>query len=464
MATACHDPYLRCAFYGAAQTAVGVSHACILAHSPQGCELLVGTAFGWQQADYIETKSLCTKLCEDEIVHGGEQTLARTIEEARTFDVPVVFVLTACGPEIVGDNIKAVCEDMADRVPFRLVPVECAGFKGSQYDGIDLALDTILRDVAGDEGASPRTGAREAADGRVSGGVVIIAPHANGNPTWQGDLAWTKATLERMGLRVLVSLTHRTPLEDIPLARRAEWSLVLSHDCGYRAAEELEKSHGVKPLLAGVPLPIGFAGTTRWLGVLGETLGREKEAATLVDEGEKFAVEQCRRQGLEIQFFNRAKVAILADATLGVPLLRMAVEDLEMEPLAVGLRSKHPKALAILKAEAKELGVSLTEGGSAESTTGGAGCRVIPGLDVYGAKRLLTELRPDAALASNIERHLCQEAGIRYCFRVMNPVSRFRLTDRAYFGYTGFLNLVEIIQNDWWDAIRSKKKRWEARW
>ena len=36
-------------------------------------------AFGWQDADYTETLTLCTKLCEDEIVHGGEELLARTI-------------------------------------------------------------------------------------------------------------------------------------------------------------------------------------------------------------------------------------------------------------------------------------------------------------------------------------------------------------------------------------------------
>lgn len=475
-ASPCHDPYLRCAFYGAAQTAVGVSHACILAHSPQGCELLVNTAFGWQQADYIETKSLCTKLCEDEIVHGGEQTLARTIEEARAFDVPVVFVLTACGPEIVGDNIRAVCDEMAPSVPFRLVPIECAGFKGSQYDGIDLALEAILREV-GEAGAPGAQGAGGTATAGIPGTVVLIAPHANANPTWQGDLAWTKATLERVGLRVLVSLTHRTPLEDIPLAGRAEWSLVLSHDCGYRAAEDLERRHGVKPLLPEVPLPVGFAGTTRWLAALGLRLGREREAADLIDEGEKFAVEQCRRQGLEIQFFNRARVAILADATLGVPLLRVAVEDLEMEPVAVGVRSKHPRALALLESEAADLGVPLRRvpagdaaqpvaPGSAEpiSAATPSGCLVVPGLDVYGAKRVLADLRPDAALASNIERRLCQELGIQYSFRVANPVSRFRLTDRAYFGYTGFLNLVEIIQNDWWDAQRSKKTRWEAQW
>ena len=103
----CHDPYLRCALYGAAQTALGITGCGVLAHSPQGCFQLVDTAFGWQDADYTETQTLCTKLCEDEIVHGGEDLLARTILEARELDVLIMFVVTACGPEIVGDDIDA---------------------------------------------------------------------------------------------------------------------------------------------------------------------------------------------------------------------------------------------------------------------------------------------------------------------------------------------------------------------
>ena len=77
--TRCHDPYLRCALYGAAQTALGVKGGCVLSHSPQGCFQLVDAAFSWQDADYTETLTLCTKLCEDEIVHGGEELLARAI-------------------------------------------------------------------------------------------------------------------------------------------------------------------------------------------------------------------------------------------------------------------------------------------------------------------------------------------------------------------------------------------------
>ena len=93
----CTDPYLRCAFNGAAQTVLGVSGSALLAHSPQGCEYLVNNAFASQECDYMETVTLCTKLCVDEIVHGGEEILARTIREAKDLPISALFVISACG-------------------------------------------------------------------------------------------------------------------------------------------------------------------------------------------------------------------------------------------------------------------------------------------------------------------------------------------------------------------------------
>ena len=68
---------------------------------------------------------LSTTLCEDEIVHGGEEFLARTILEAQELRAPIMFVLSSCGTEIV--------------------PIERAGFRGDQNEGKDIALDAILR-------------------------------------------------------------------------------------------------------------------------------------------------------------------------------------------------------------------------------------------------------------------------------------------------------------------------------
>jgi nitrogenase molybdenum-iron protein alpha/beta subunit len=76
----------------------------------------------------------------------------------------------------------------------------------------------------------------------------------------------------------------------------------------------------------------------------------------------------------------------------------------------------------------------------------------------------LGEARPEMVFGSNIERHAVEELGIPFVLRLVDPISRFRMTDREYFGYTGMLNLIECIQNDWLDRYRSKTRRYRARW
>jgi len=433
----CHDPYLRCALYGAAQAALGVRGCCVLAHSPQGCYQLVGAAFGWQDADYTETLTLCTKLCEDEIVHGGEEVLARTIIEAQELDVPIMFVVTACGPEIVGDDIIAVCQDTSSQVSFQIVPILCAGFRGDQNQGTDIALDAILRQLVPEDGE------------RVPRSVLLIAPHANANPTWMGDLAWVKGVLAEMGATVAATLTHDTALSDFQNVPSAEGCIVLSHDAGQKAAEHLAQRYGIEQWGQGLPLPIGFTNTRRWLTELGKRLGAEAVADRLITEGEKMVVEVCRRKGLEISAMHRAAAAIVADATVGMPLVRFITEDLEMIPKLISLRSGQTGTKELLERELTELALSP---------------RVLYNADVYQSKMALAEARPQMVLASNIERHATEDLDIPFVFRLVNPISRFRLIDRAYWGYVGMLNLIESIQNDWLDRYRSKGRRYKARW
>jgi len=435
----CHDPYLRCALYGAAQTALGITGCCVLSHSPQGCFQLVDTAFGWQDADYTETLTLCTKLCEDEIVHGGEEMLARTIREAQVLNTPIMFVVTACGPEIVGDDILAVCEDLRDQVNFPIVPIQCAGFRGDQNRGVDIALDAILRQLVGDHDH----------DQRLPRSVVLIAPHANANPTWIGDLVWVREMIARMGGTVLAALTHDTALEDIRRIPQAEGCLVLSHDAGQKAADYLSEQYGIEQWCQSLPLPIGFTNTRNWLTELGLRLEAEKEAQEIITQGETRVVETCRRRWLEQTGFHRAPVGVVADATVGIPLLRFITEDLEMVPCMVCLRSGQAGTREMLECELA--GLSL-------------GAKVILDADVYRSKMALAEVRPEIVLGSNIERHAIEEMDIPFMIQIVNPIVRFRMLDRAYMGYTGMLNLIETMQNDWMDRYRSKRRRYKARW
>ena len=440
----CHDPYLRCALYGAAQVALGMTGCCVLSHSPQGCHQLVGTAFGWQDADYTETLTLCTKLCENEIVHGGEDLLARTIREVEALDVPVTFVLSACGPEIVGDDIIAVCEDVSTEVSFQTVPIQCAGFRGDQNYGTDIALEAILRTLVPDDGHG-----RSRAPGSDPRSVCLIAPHANANPTWMGDLAWVKSVLARMGATVSASLTHDTVLDDLQQIPTTAGCIVLSHDAGQKAADDLAERYGIEQWCRGLPLPIGFTNTRNWLVALGQRLNAEQEAKAIIDQGESMVVKACRRKGLEQSAMHRAPAAIVADATVGIPLLRFITEDLEMIPSLICLRSGQAGRADLLARECSVLGLCP---------------QVVYDADVYRSRMALAQVKPEMVLGSNIERHAVQELGIPYVFRLVNPISRFRLTDRAYWGYVGMLNLIESIQNEWLDRYRSKRRRYKARW
>jgi nitrogenase molybdenum-iron protein alpha/beta subunit len=399
----------------------------------------VDAAFGWQDADYTETQTLCTKLCEDEIVHGGEGVLARTILEAKELDVPIMFVLTACGPEIVGDDIVAVCQEARSKVSFDIVPIQCAGFRGDQNQGTDLALEAMLKQLV-----------PHSSDGvRQERHVCLIAPHANANPTWMGDLAWIKEVLARMGATVVATLTHDTGLDEFQRLPSAEGCLVLSHDAGQKAADYLVQTYGIEQWCRGLPLPIGFSNTRRWLLALGRALSAEREARTLIEQGEAMVVKACRRKGLVQSTMHRAPAAIVADATVGIPLVRFVTEDLEMIPRLVCLRSGLDSEREVLEHELADLGLEA---------------EIVYGADVYQAKQAIAATQPQMVLGSNIERHAVQELDIPFVFRLINPLSRYRMTDRAYWGYVGVLNLIESIQNDWLDRYRSKKRRYKARW
>jgi len=322
-------------------------------------------------------------------------------------------------------------------VDFEIVPIKCPGFCGDQNEGTDIALEAIIkRLVAGDKPKVPDS-------------VCLIAPHANSNPTWTGDLAWVKGVLSQMGVRVSATLTHDTALSEFQEVASAEGCLVLSHDAGQKAADYLIEKFDFEQLCKGLPLPVGFTNTRRWLRELGGRFNASKVAERLIAEGERMVVEQCRRKGLEQFFMHRAPAAIVADATVGIPLLHFISEDLEMIPRLLCLRSCLPEAKAILEEELKVLNISP---------------RVLDNADVYQSKLALSQMKPEVVFGSNIERHAVEELDIPFVFRLVNPTSRFRTINREYFGYVGMLNLIEFIQNDWLDRYRSKERRYKARW
>jgi len=69
---------------------------------------------------------------------------------------------------------------------------------------------------------------------------------------------------------------------------------------------------------------------------------------------------------------------------------------------------------------------------------------VICPADVYQVKQALRWASADAVFGSDLEAHLAQELGISFGFQIVSPVARFRTTDRAYMGYTGLLDFIDL--------------------
>ena len=432
--SACIDPYVRCTFYGSCQTAFGFENACVVAHSPQGCQLSADVAFRWQQADYTVTEVLCSKLCEDEIVHGGEDTLRRTLLDAKSYDVPLVFVISACGPEIVGDNIQSVAEETESEADFQVIPVKAPGFLGSQHLGVDIALETLIERFFVKENE------------KIDNTICILAPHASGNPTWPGDLLWVKEVFEALHVKVQSVLSYHSSLDDLRNIASCETCIVLSHDAGTKAAQLLS-AHGIEWLCKDIPLPIGVENTRRFLEIFGKRFDCEKKIEDIITKGEQKVVQNLRRRGLHVEFFHKISTAIVADSTIGVPLLRFLTEDLEMIPELVLLRSDSARLLAEKEMKSLQINPEFQ-------------C----GIEVYQVKEYLKTVDPTCVVGSNIERHLAQELSIPLSFEVIYPVLEYRMTDRQYFGYTGMLTLIEIIQNQWWNRWKSKKRRYKSKW
>jgi len=153
-----------------------------------------------------------------------------------------------------------------------------------------------------------------------------------------------------------------------------------------------------------------------------------------------------RRALMIIPRYRNLRVAVSADAAFGIGLLRLLFEELEMIPELVLIRSDSREARKILERELQSLNISPA---------------VAFGADGYKIKKALEDSRADAVIGSSWEKYMAEEIGMKVAFDVFSPTNRDVYLDKAYMGYEGMLNMLEIIGNDWERAFRSREIEWE---
>lgn len=428
------DPMMGCALEGVAGIIAGIRHVSVVIHSPQGCAATVASAYDAHEIDFTQRKIACTHLFESDIVMGATDKLKQMIHEVdQKLATKVMFVVGTCAADIIGEDIKGLCASLQHEIQATLIPVVAGGFRGNKYDGMEIGLDSLLPFIKKE---------RET----VSRSVNLICPQASLNPTWEADLKWITDTLKRLGVTVQAVLAHDSTIREIEGAGRASANILLSRDAGYAFAKKMEQEFGIPLILSDMPLPIGLANTSRFLRAAGKYFEKELEAESIIKAGEKFVVELLRRRALMIiPRYRNCRVAVAADATFGTGLVRMLFEELEMIPELILLRSGSEEMKDLLRREIEEMGIQA---------------KVAFSVDGYQIKQALAKAQVDAIVGSSWESYMAKELGIKVAFDLFAPTNRDVYLDKAYFGYTGMLNMMEIMGNDWERAFRSDEIHW----
>jgi len=430
------DPIVGCALEGVASVIAGIDDVSVVIHSPQGCAATVGNAYDIHEIDFTRRKIGCTRLFESDIIMGASQKLKDMIKEAdSTFGTAVMFVVGTCAADIIGEDIEGICRNMQSQVKAKLIPVTAGGFRGTSYDGIDIGLRALLPFV-------------EKNNDKIPNSVNIIAPQANLNPTWWADLKWVTDTLAFLGIKIQAVLPNHTSLKELADASKASANILLSHDVGHEFVGQMHQIHDIPLILDGIPLPIGLKNTATWLRALGVYFKVEDKVEELIVAGEELVVDILRRRGLMIiPRYRNCKIAVSGDGTMGVGMVRMLFEELEMIPELLMFRSDSPQLRNLLQKELDDLEISP---------------RVVFAADGYQVKQALKEVEINAVLGSAWEKYIAEELEIQLAFDVLSPTNREAYLDRAYFGYEGMLNILETVANDWETAFRSKQINWES--
>ncbi|KAF5040718.1 Nitrogenase molybdenum-iron protein alpha chain [anaerobic digester metagenome] len=255
-----------CTLAGALSVAAAISDGLTVVHGPAGCahhhvSLLLTTLL--DQPGARMPTLLSDDLGEQEVIFGGEETLARTLDEAVARSPGSIAVLSTCVAEAIGDDCGAVVTRVPATVPVVVIPV--GGFFGGGFlEGERAALQAYgmlaSRIPAPEWGEEP-----------------VIALVGEKNLEFEADAHADELgrLLGRLDQEVGLRFVRETPTAALGLLPGADL-LVLREPALAPVADRL-------PVRPGTPrvgsFPVGLSATVSFLRTVGAALGQDADAA-----------------------------------------------------------------------------------------------------------------------------------------------------------------------------------------
>lgn len=219
-----------CAFCGSRVVLYPIADALHLVHGPIGCAAYTWDIRGAQSSGpQLFRNSFSTDLQEMDVIYGGEKKLGHALRELIARHGPkAAFVYSTCIVGVIGDDVGAVCKEVARETGIPVIPVASEGFKGTKKDGYRAACDAVYHLVGtGDTSAIPRVSINLLGDFNIAGETWIIRDY-----------------FQRMGVHVVATLTGDGRVEAIRRCHGAALNLVQCSGSMTSLAKRLEQEHG----------------------------------------------------------------------------------------------------------------------------------------------------------------------------------------------------------------------------
>ena len=423
------QPRYVCAL-GAMQTVQGIYRGVPVLHAGPGCaqKLAGGLAGSSGDSGYISPQVYpCTNISETETIFGGEDKLRDTITNAlRVVDGDLYVVLSGCTPEIVGDDIANVVDDLqpTDRP---VLHVATAGFKGTNLEGHEWVVDAITEQYL----------ARRPVPEKVPGLVNIWGPIPSYDPFWIGNIRELEALVRELGLTPNTIFGEYRGIENINRVPAAEFNLLVSSWVGLKNVQLLQEKFGT-PYLHYPALPIGAFETGAFLRTVGAYAGVDPDRIeAIIARHEKeyyYHIERTSDVFLENRAMSR-RFTIVSNALDAVSLARFLVNDFGLIPATQYITDATPEEYRGAVAESFRQFQYGIEADVVFSTDGHQIHQAISEHDYFG---------PPLLVGSIFEKKLAERLGGNF-LAVSTPLQERLVLASSYVGYHGGLTLLEDI-------------------
>lgn len=389
-------------------------------HAGPGCGLQATIGL---RAGYVGGGTGCpsSNMFEREVVFGGVDRLRETIQGSlEVMEGDLYVVLTGCTSGIIGDDVEGVVEEFRKKdIP--IAYIETAGFKGDAFYGYEVAMTTLIEQIAVKNDRDEKT-------------VNLFGIVPSQDIVWKGNIEEIVRILAKLGLKVNSFLTNNQGYDTIKNSSAAALNIILSPWL-LKDVEKLYKEKFQVETFRYEGLPIGPTATSDFLRNLSKYLSIDQ---VLVEKVIKEEEDYVYGYFEDINsMVTRYRFVVVGDTNTVIGLNRFLVNDYGQIPLISIITD------TLVQEDREVVSKVLNNLEYARKP------EIIFEDDKWKISEIIRKVQEEATLilGSSFEKEIGSELDI-FTVTVSNPSTDSLILNKSYAGYRGCLTFLEDFYNN----------------